>query len=345
MTVRLGFYGAGLISGFHRAALERATVPHAISAVHDPDPARAAAFAAATGAASVTEDELLDLVDAVYVTTWTSEHPRLVAKAAAAGKAVFCEKPLAVDTATAEAMLADVAAAGVINQVGLVLRFSPPMRLVKRLIADDRAGSVLAVVFRDDQFIPVQGLYGSDWRIDSARSGAGAMLEHSIHDVDLLRWWLGPVTAVSASTRTYHGHPDIDDVAAAKIDFASGAMATLVSVWHDILERPSMRHIEIICERLHITVEGDAVGPVRWRFTGEEERVLEGAELSAELKAAGDTVGNQAQAFLTSIVEGRPADPSFATVVPAHRIVDAIYRSARDGGELVRDVEPSVVAG
>jgi predicted dehydrogenase len=338
-VLRIGFYGAGFISRVHLSLLERATAYHVVAAVHDPDEERAAAFAATTGAAAVGEDELLDLVDVVYVTTWTSEHPRLVAKAAAAGKAIFCEKPLAVDAPTAEEMVRTVERAGVVNQVGLVLRFLGPFRLVRRLIADERAGSVLAVVFRDDQFIPTQGMYGSSWRADRTRAGAGAMLEHSIHDVDVLRWWLGPVTALSAGTRQYHGHPGIDDVASARFDFASGATATLVSVWHDILERPSMRHIEVICERLHITIEGDLRGPVRWRFTGEDEQVAEGRALADVLRSMGDDVGNQAQALLEAVAGGRAASPSFSEVLPAHRLVDAVYASAAAGGGLVRDPE------
>src|SRR5690606_32020338 len=104
VTVRVGFYGAGFITRFHVAALAASAVEHRIVAVHDPDADRAAAFAAEHGAAAVGEAELLGMVDAVYVATWTSEHPRLVAAAAAAGVAVFCEKPLAVDAPTAERM-------------------------------------------------------------------------------------------------------------------------------------------------------------------------------------------------------------------------------------------------
>jgi predicted dehydrogenase len=334
----VGFLGAGFISAVHEMFLSR--VPgHRIVAVHDPDQARAEAMAARHGADVVDEDELLERVDAVYVASWTSEHPRLVARAAAAGRAVFCEKPLAVDAAAVDGMVEAVQAAGVVNQVGLVLRFSPPFRLVHHLLADERAGRVLAVSFRDDQFLPVQGQYGSTWRIDAARAGRGAMLEHSIHDVDLLRWLLGPVTSASAVTRSYHGHHRIDDVAAARFEFASGAVANLTSVWHDILERPSMRHVEVFCERLHVVVEGDVAGPVRWQLAGAEPRMLEGEALLADLRSRGDRRSNPARSFLDAVRAGTPADPDFAAAVPAHRIVDAVYRSADEGGTVVADPE------
>jgi predicted dehydrogenase len=339
VTVRIGFLGAGFITEVHRLFLARAKVDHAIVAVHDVDADRAARFAAATGARVLDEDGVIEASDAVYITTWTSEHPRLVAKVAAAGRAVFCEKPLAVDAAAAAGAVAAAEAAGVTNQVGLVMRFLPPSRFVRHLLADPRAGRPMAVSFRDDQFIPIQGYYASDWRADPARCGRGTMLEHSIHDVDLLRWWLGPVEALSATTRTFHEIDGIEDLAAVRFDFASGAAATLVSVWHDLLDRPSGRHIEVLCERLHVVVEGDTSGPVRWHYAGEPEQVLEGRALEGRLRARGDYRSNPARAFLAAGRDGRPAAPCLAEALPAHAIVDAVYRSAAGGGTVERDVE------
>jgi myo-inositol 2-dehydrogenase / D-chiro-inositol 1-dehydrogenase len=338
MTVRVGFYGAGFISRYHAAQLAASGVDHKIVAVHDPDPDRAAAFAARLGAAAVGEDDVVALADAVYVTTWTSEHARLVERAAAAGVAVFCEKPLAADAATVARMVAAVEAAGVVNQVGLVLRYLPSFRWLRHLVRDERAGEVLAVVFRDDQFIPNQGMYGSTWRTDAARAGRGTLLEHSIHDVDILLWLLGPVSTVSATTREVHGYPGIEDVAVARLGHAGGAAATLTSVWHDVLERPSLRRVEVFCSRLYAALEGDFFGPVRWQFTGEEERVLGGDDLAAAAAeaGAGDTATtNSAAAFLDAVRAGRPASPSFADALPAHRVVDALYASAAAGGEVV----------
>jgi predicted dehydrogenase len=323
----------------HLFFLAQAEVDHEVVAVHDVDAARAQAFAELTGAAVLDEAGVIAAADAVYITTWTSEHPRLVAAVAAAGKAVFCEKPLGVDAAVVAQMVADVERAGVINQVGLVMRFLTPMRWVRHLLADPRAGQVLAVSFRDDQYLPIQGQYGSTWRADPALCGRGTMLEHSIHDVDVLRWWLGPVAALSATTRTHHGYDLIDDVAAVRFDFASGAVATLVSVWHDLLERQSGRHIEVLCERLHVVVEGDIVGPVRWQFTGEPEEELHGRALEARLAEVGDVRGNPARAFLEAVRDGVPADPAFAEALPAHAVVDAVYRSSDLAGDVVRDPE------
>ena len=93
-----------------------------------------------------------------------------------------------------------VEAAGVVAQVGLVLRRSPAFGLAGSLLSDERAGRVMAVVFRDDQFIPIRGHYGSSWRADPRLAGAGTLLEHSIHDLDLLEHLLGPATSIACRT-------------------------------------------------------------------------------------------------------------------------------------------------
>jgi len=331
--VKVGFVGTGFIARFHQLMLSGASTPSEIVAVYDADAERAAAFAADTGATvAASVEDLTDQVDAVFVCTWTSAHHEAVAVAVAAGKAVFCEKPLAPDLDQARALCALVEGAGVTNQVGLVLRRSPAFTLVRQLLADPAAGRVMAVVLRDDQFIPTQGMYGSDWRADPDKAGAGTVIEHSIHDVDLLEWLLGPVDRVSAWTREFHGIEGIEDAATASFSFASGAVGSMVSVWHDVLERPSLRHVEVLCERLHVVVEGDWFGPVRWTLTGAGEQVLEGSELLAALDPPLPDGGNPDGEFLAAVAEGRPASPTVAEALRAHVVVDALYRSAAADG-------------
>ncbi len=335
--VRVGIVGTGFIARFHQLMLQGASTPSQVVAVYDTDGERAAAFAADTGA--MVADSVADLaeaVDAVFVCTWTSAHHEAVAAAVATGTPVFCEKPLAPDLDQARALADLVADAGITNQVGLVLRRSPAFNLARRLVADPAAGRLMAVVLRDDQFIPTQGLYGSDWRADPSRAGAGTVLEHSIHDVDLLEWLVGPVEAVSAWTREFHGIEGIEDAAAASFSFASGAVGSLVSVWHDVLERPSLRHVEILAERLHVVVEGDWFGPVRWTLTGTGEQALEGADLLAVLDPPLRDGGNPDGEFLAAVAEGREASPTVADALRAHEVVDALYRSAAADGTPIR---------
>ncbi len=335
--LRIGFLGAGLIATYHSKSLRRSGTAVTRAGVYDPDPGRAASFAEASGHTVLTsEDDVLESCDAVYVCTWTSEHLRQVEKAAARRLAVFCEKPLAFDAATAEQMTSTVTDAGVVNQVGLVLRRSPAYRWAKHLIDDPAAGTLMAVVFRDDQFIPIQGHYDSMWRSQRNLAGAGTLLEHSIHDVDMLRVLVGEIERVSAHVTNFHGHEGIEDVATATVRFANGALGTLASVWHDNLARPSLRRVEIFCSRRHIVIEGDDwYGPVSWTDHDGESGTHGAAELSAAVAGLSNGLENPDAEFVRAVLAGTPATPDFAEAVKAHRIIDAMYASAANGGESV----------
>ena len=346
MTVRVGFLGAGLIATYHSKSLHVARAGVTWSGVYDPDRERAEQFALGSGApVCESEEEVLDRSDAVYVCTWTAAHPHLVEAAAARGLAVFCEKPLGVDLATAQAMAATVERAGVINQVGLVLRHSPAFGMLKALAADPANGRPMSIVFRDDQYIPIQGGYRSTWRGDVDKAGSGTLLEHSIHDLDMLEHVLGPVGAVSATTARFHDLPGIEDVAGVLLRFASGATGTLVSVWHDVLERPSLRRVELFCERAYASLEGDWFGPVEWVRTGDATVRLEGAALEEEAARRGCTLGNPDARFVEAVERAEPAWPSFADAVRAHTLADAVYRSAALGGAPVDVLPDPLVTG
>ncbi len=338
--LKVGFVGCGLIGRSHARGV-RAAGGADIVAVHDIDPARAGAFAAehgvGPGAVAPSADAVIAAADVIYVCTWTADHPALVEAVAAAGKPVFCEKPLAVDLEAATAMTTAVTRAGVINQVGLVLRNSPSFRWLRHEVTDPAAGPLMNVVFRDDQYLPVQGLYGSTWRADRAKAGAGTLLEHSIHDLDLLRWMMGPIRSVSARMRCLHGLDGIDDQASVLLEAESGAQAALTSVWHDVLSRPSQRRVEVFCQRAVFSLEGDWSGPV-----GAERQPADGPAPAPEqlqgpaLGAAAEQLDGLGQnpdaAFLDAVRRGQPAYPDFAVALEAHRLADAAYRSAAADG-------------
>ncbi|HZQ28236.1 MAG TPA: Gfo/Idh/MocA family oxidoreductase [Acidimicrobiales bacterium] len=324
---RVGFLGAGLIARYHAHSLQSSGAPVTWASVYDPAIERAAALAATTGAAVAgSEAEVIDGADAVYVCTWTSEHRRLVEAVAEAGKAVFCEKPLAVDLAQARAVTEAVQAAGVVNQVGLVLRASPALNALAERVADPASGRVMAVVLRDDQYLPTQGMYQSDWRGDRNRAGAGALLEHSIHDVDVLEWLGGPLVWGSARTASFHGLPGIEDVVAATAVYAGGGTASLTSVWHDVLARPSLRYIEVICERGWFALDSDWRGPLRWVTDAGD------GTLHPPVSAGYGGSGNPDSTFIQAVREGRPAFPDFSVALRAHVVVEGLYRSAASGG-------------
>ncbi|MEM7337697.1 MAG: Gfo/Idh/MocA family oxidoreductase [Actinomycetota bacterium] len=334
--LRIGFVGCGHIAMSHRNGLRSADGVE-IGPVHDVDPERAHRFAIESGkSAHVVRDvgAVVEGSDAVYVCTWTAAHTEPVILAAEAGRAVFCEKPLAVDRAGAASLTRAVAAAGVVNQVGLVMRHSPAFRAMRHMIAEGRIGDPLNVVFRDDQYLPIHGLYRSTWRADVERAGAGTLLEHSIHDLDLLTWMLGPIESVAAQTANHHGHPGIEDVATVTLVAQSGAHATLTSVWHDVMSRPSQRRVEVFGRTGVLTLEGDWTGPVTLIDSSSPEPVLSlaGDRLVRVADAADGLSTNPDVAFAAAVQAGEPAYPDFATALVAHDLADAAYRSAADGG-------------
>ena len=335
--LRIGFLGAGLIATYHSKSLRHSGAPVERRGVYDPDGERAAAFAAASGhTVYASEEAVLDDCDAVYVCTWTNEHSRLVHMAVERGVHVFCEKPLAFTTADAEAMARAATARGLTHQVGLVLRRSPAYLWARHLVTAAEAGRVMAVVFRDDQFIPIQGHYSSTWRANKALVGAGTLLEHSIHDVDMLRFLVGEVASVSANTANFHGHDGIEDVCTATLRFAGGASGTLASVWHDNLARPSLRRVEVFCERRHVVIEGDDWdGPVSWTDHDGASGSLEGHALRDAVDPMREGGANPDGEFVRAVLEGRAAAPDLWEAVAAHRIVDAMYASAAAGGQAV----------
>ena len=336
MTVRIGFLGAGLIAGFHARSLAASGADFAFAGVHDVDPERAEKLASWTGlTVCPSADAVVDSCDAVYVCTWTSEHPGLVDLAVRAGRAVFCEKPLAVDLHGTAAMAATVAAAGVTNQVGLVMRTSNSFAWLRHLIDDPDSRRLMSITFHDDQILPVRGWYGSTWRSDPAKAGSGVLLEHSIHDVDMVELLGGRVESVSANAAHMHGIEHIEDLVAATFRYANGAMANLTTVWHDIPERLNDRRVEVLCERLWAVLEGDSIGPVRWQRPGESPQSLQGEALLARVAELGLTPANADGSFVAAVAAGAPASPDFADALRAHVVVDAAYRSAAAGGTAV----------
>ncbi|HEY5647765.1 MAG TPA: Gfo/Idh/MocA family oxidoreductase [Pseudomonadales bacterium] len=346
MTIKIGLIGCGHIAKFHarnvRDAIGRHGIDAAYHAVCDLDRSRAESFAEIGGCALVTTQakEVIEACDVIYVCTETAEHPALVAQAAAAGRHVFCEKPLAKNLADAERMAADVRNAGIVHQVGLVLHTSPVYRVLADLMAGDW-GALLSAHMRDDQFFPVLGHYGSTWRADPDRAGSGTLLEHSIHDLDLFRRLFGEVVAVDCHTRETSAHPGIEDVAQVRFLHLGGHSTTLASVWHAVESRQSSRSLEIFFEKARFSTDSDYFGAITMEAAGRAPitlshdevlnrfMVLEGLSPSDEdlrsLAGLGD------RRFLQCVLDGRQAVPSFEEALHAHRIVDACYRSAALG--------------
>ena len=333
----VGFIGTGHIATFHSKMLKISGARIIRGGCFDIDGERAEAFSRASGSTVMNSaSEVIASSDIVYICTWTSEHQRLVELCVASGKPFFCEKPLSIGFDEAAAMNEIARSSDLSHQCGLILRRSPSYLWARELITDAKAGAPMAVVFRDDQFIPIQGHYKSTWRGDVQRAGAGTLLEHSIHDVDMLRFLIGDVHSVSARATYRHGIEGIEDAVAASLQFSNGAIGSLVTVWHDNLSRPSLRHVEIFCENRTVIIAGDDwFGPVTWSDADGTTGELSGEELLARTAPLAVGHANPDAAFVRAAVNNEPGFPDFSIALEAHRIVEAMYRSVRNDGNSV----------
>ncbi len=348
MTLRIGFVGCGHIATVHSYAIAQLAraglIDAAITATFDTDGERAAKLAKhsnATVAGSL--DELVDNVDVVWICTWTVGHLAAVEAAVERGLAVFCEKPLAPSFADCERVAALLER--VPHQVGLVLRHAPVFAAAADIVKSGRYGGVLYASLRDDQYFPIQGMYGSTWRRDRGLAGGGTLIEHSIHDVDVLQWILGDAVEVRATTSEHFGHPGIEDTAVLQLGYASGATATLASVWHQVLSRGSSRRLEIFCEGAYCWTEDDYLGPLYVQTATETlEQVAPLPEWAERLdvpdvyEKSVAQYAEPAMAFLNGLSatdRPRTGHPSAAQALAAHRVVEAAYRSAGASGALV----------
>jgi myo-inositol 2-dehydrogenase / D-chiro-inositol 1-dehydrogenase len=223
----VGLLGAGFIGAFHGESLARRVPGARLAAVADPAPGAAGKLAAALGAPHATTDpaELLadPAVEAVVVAAPARFHAELVEAAARAGKAVFCEKPMALTLTDADRAVATAASAGVPLQVGFNRRFDRSFRAAHDLVAAGRVGTpqLLRSLTRDPG-IP-----------DPSRVPPSTIfLETLIHDFDALRYLNPGAEAVEVyAVADALAYPDfrnrgLQDTAVVLVRFDNGAMAT-----------------------------------------------------------------------------------------------------------------------
>ncbi len=204
-TVRVGIVGTGfgvsaMLPGFRLA--EGAEVVAICSGRR----ARAEAAAQAHGI-PMAFDDYVDMIararlDLVCVATPVATHAPITLAAVAAGCHVLCEKPTAMDAGEAATMLRAAEAVGVIHMIDHELRFNPTRARVAELIAEGYVGRVTYAHIRNVSAMRADPARAWDWWSDRALGG-GALGASGSHQVDLLRWWLGEITAVSGQLETY----------------------------------------------------------------------------------------------------------------------------------------------
>ena len=190
----------------------------------------------------VVERPDIDLVD---ICAPNNVHLEMAQAAAAAGKLIACEKPLAMDATQGRQLVEAVAAAGKPNMVWFNYRRVPAVALAKQIVDEGRIGRVFHYRARylQDWTISADVPQGGNtlWRLDKSVSGSGVTGDLLAHSIDTAMWLAGPIVSVAATTETFvkerelQDEPgtrkpvEIDDACAFLARFAGGAMATFES--------------------------------------------------------------------------------------------------------------------
>ncbi len=228
-------HGMGIISFAHLHAVSYATSLATIDearlvAIADDDEERGQAMASAFGVDHHADyRQLLDRndVQAVVITSANADHRDQAIAAAAAGKHVLCEKPIATTRADALAMLEACRSGGVHFQTAFPVRFSPPAIALRESVRAGAIGTPLAVMATNHGRMP------PGWFSDPALAGGGAVMDHTVHVADLLRWTFdAEIIRVYAEVDT-RIHPGIavDDVGMLLLTMENGVFASLDPSW------------------------------------------------------------------------------------------------------------------
>jgi 1,5-anhydro-D-fructose reductase (1,5-anhydro-D-mannitol-forming) len=195
------------------------------------------------GAALIADPE----VDAIYVATPPNAHKEYAIAAAAAGKPVYVEKPMALDAGECDAMIAACRAAGVPLFVAYYRRALPRFLKVKELIDTAAIGDVRAVtitLYRQYEPPPAAAAgtgavsagnaagaspAALPWRIDPAISGGGLFVDLAAHTFDLLDFILGPIARATGGAGNQAGRYGAEDIVHGAFEFASGVRGT--GIW------------------------------------------------------------------------------------------------------------------
>jgi UDP-N-acetyl-2-amino-2-deoxyglucuronate dehydrogenase len=337
-TRRLGYalVGAGAIAGVHAEALSQ--VPEArLVAVYNRTAGRARALGERWQIPWTTDyDSLLARpeVEVVSICTASGARVELARKAAEAGKHVVCEKPLEVTLERADTIIQACEEAGV--QLGVIFeyRFFPATLAVKKAVEAQRLGHmVLAAThvpwYRTDAYY-ASGAWRATWALD----GGGALMNQSIHWIDLLLWMGGDVSKVHGFiTRRAHPQIEVEDVGVAILQFQGGALGTIQGTTGAY--PGSSARVELYGDRGTIVLQERQI--VTWKLADgtpeEEARMLRiGRDVTAT--GASDPLGIGAEGHrlqftevTAAILAGHPPSIDGYEGRKALALILAIYRS------------------
>lgn len=333
----LGFaiIGAGNIGPVHAQAIQ--AIPGArVSVVCNRGEVRGRALAEAYGAAWVADYEQAverTDVDVVCICSPSGSHTEIAEAAARAGKHLAVEKPIDVTLERADRIIQAASQAGVKLTCIFPSRFTAGVHKVKEALAQGRLGR-LALADAYVKWYRPQAYYQGSWRGTLALDGGGALMNQSIHTIDLLQWLAGPVETVFGRTATLAHTIEAEDTASAVLTFRTGALGVIqgaTSCWPGDPAR-----LELHGDRGTIILEEGRIAA--WKLAeaepGEEEKMLAleqrlGSGSADPLGISYELHRRQLADLVEAIKEDRPPVIAGAEARKAVEIILAIYRSAK----------------
>ena len=328
--IRFGMVGCGQIANAHLKAID-AVADARVTWCQDVDPERAATAATSRDARHTTDyDQLLaaDDVDAVILCLPHHLHEAFSVQAAAAGKHVLVEKPMALNEAEAQRMVDAAQAAGVSLCVGQSTRTMTGMRQAHALLAQGAIGALRHVMHQRVFFIDK---LTTDWRRVESECGGLYLPLFGSHDVDAILWLMSAAARPSAEQGTEPARParvwsslransqasggDSDGVVC--LDFADGRLATLQ---FSVCSRQNQTETILVGADGTLSVKDNRV-----RLNGE---VVE-ADLPANVWA--DSFTEQMRQFVTGLQGAGPLPAPGEEVLAVVRILDLARAAAADG--------------
>jgi myo-inositol 2-dehydrogenase/D-chiro-inositol 1-dehydrogenase len=315
--LNVGIIGAGYIGGVHASVLARDERVR-VSAVHDIVTERAEQLARSTSAIVYPNAEaLIEASDAIYITTPNTKHTALTLEATAAGKHIFCEKPMATNITDARRVMDAAAQSKQVFQVGHNRRFAPVYAMLKQMISENCVPHSAHIKMNRGELInPV-------WVRNPEITG-GFLYETTIHMFDMARFLFGEVAQLDAAGSS-HEYPEVDDFSCL-LRFANGFHATFASSadasWLFPFERVEVfcHHSTIATREMESLVCSEALDG---RYTTHSMQQLSKEEKWGYVQ--------EDRAFVDSIINGSPAAVTALDGFRSVELVDACYRAVNTG--------------
>lgn len=326
-TIRLGVLGVAHGHIHSYLTICRTLEQVQIAGVYDWDADRGQAAADRHQTAFFADaSALLDLnLDGVLVCAENAHHAPLVLQAAGRTGYILCEKPIATTSADALAMLERCRAAGTHLQIAFPVRYAPPIQQLKAMLDAQELGNVYAVKCTNHGGSP------GGWFVDPALSGGGAVMDHTVHVIDILRWfWQTDVEEVYAEIGHSLLHPDlaIDDVGLLSFRLRNGVYGTLDTSWSRPAAYPTWGDVKIEVVGAKGTVTVDALRQalhVSSNVWGKSRSIPWGSDMDRGL----------IEDFVDMIRRQRPASIPGQDGLAALQVALAAYESARTGTPVI----------